>query len=187
MGMGSGKGKAPKIDKGLSKMVEESKKHARAAQTATKIPAGHGKDDPRLKKAETKPAGKGLAGLGKAMATKMAERKPAAPAPADSARKANADYKAQRDFTRAEAKAKVAETKAAAPKPAAAQPAADKKAKLKAVLNKNLPSRKPIAAAAGKTAPSGVTAPGMKKGGSCKKYARGGGIEVRGKTKGKFI
>jgi hypothetical protein len=26
-----------------------------------------------------------------------------------------------------------------------------------------------------------------KKGGSCKKYARGGGIEVRGKTKGKFI
>lgn len=28
---------------------------------------------------------------------------------------------------------------------------------------------------------------GMKKGGSCKKYARGGGIEVRGKTKGRFI
>jgi hypothetical protein len=27
----------------------------------------------------------------------------------------------------------------------------------------------------------------MKKGGMCKKYARGGGIEVRGKTKGKFV
>ena len=30
-------------------------------------------------------------------------------------------------------------------------------------------------------------APGMKGGGSCKKYARGGGVEVRGKTKGKII
>jgi len=30
-------------------------------------------------------------------------------------------------------------------------------------------------------------APGMKSGGSCKKYARGGGIEVRGKTKGRII
>ena len=28
---------------------------------------------------------------------------------------------------------------------------------------------------------------GMKKGGSCKGYAKGGGIEVRGKTKGKII
>lgn len=28
---------------------------------------------------------------------------------------------------------------------------------------------------------------GMKKGGACKKYARGGGIEVRGKTKGRFV
>ena len=27
----------------------------------------------------------------------------------------------------------------------------------------------------------------MNKGGSCKKYARGGGIEVRGKTKGRFV
>lgn len=34
---------------------------------------------------------------------------------------------------------------------------------------------------------SDTKAPGMKKGGSCKKYARGGGVEVRGKTKGKFI
>ena len=30
-------------------------------------------------------------------------------------------------------------------------------------------------------------AKGMKKGGACKKYARGGGIEVRGKTKGKMV
>ena len=30
-------------------------------------------------------------------------------------------------------------------------------------------------------------AKGMKKGGACKKYARGGGIEVRGKTRGKMV
>ena len=30
-------------------------------------------------------------------------------------------------------------------------------------------------------------AKGMKKGGKVKKYARGGGIESRGKTKGRFI
>ena len=28
---------------------------------------------------------------------------------------------------------------------------------------------------------------GMKKGGACKKYVRGGGIEVRGKTRGKMV
>ena len=27
----------------------------------------------------------------------------------------------------------------------------------------------------------------MKKGGACKKYARGGGVEIKGKTKGKLI
>lgn len=30
-------------------------------------------------------------------------------------------------------------------------------------------------------------APGMKCGGKVKKFAKGGGIEVRGKTKGKFV
>ena len=35
---------------------------------------------------------------------------------------------------------------------------------------------------------SGMGKPaGMKKGGACKKYAKGGGIEVRGKTKGRII
>ena len=38
-----------------------------------------------------------------------------------------------------------------------------------------------------KPAAKSVTAPGMKCGGKVKKYARGGGIEVRGKTKGKLI
>jgi hypothetical protein len=127
-----------------------------------------------------KPTGKGLAGLGKAMATKMAERKPAAEAVQQkgkaekdarrakveakaSAQKAYADYKAQRDST-----------KAAASKPAAPNPFKDKATRAKAVSNFKAAAPKPAA-------------PGMKSGGSCKKYARGGGIEVRGKTKGKII
>lgn len=45
--------------------------------------------------------------------------------------------------------------------------------------------KKPVV---GKVAPKPAM-PGMKKGGMCgaKKYARGGGIEVKGKTKGKLI
>ena len=34
---------------------------------------------------------------------------------------------------------------------------------------------------------SGVSPTMMKKGGSCKKFAKGGGIESRGKTKGKIV
>lgn len=46
--------------------------------------------------------------------------------------------------------------------------------------------------AARKAAPATTTTTtakpaGMKKGGACKKMARGGGVEVRGKTKGKFV
>ncbi len=69
---------------------------------------------------------------------------------------------------------KVMETKPAA------QQATDKTARLKALLDKKQAAAKPAA-------PAPAPAPGMKKGGMCKKYARGGGIEVRGKTKGKFI
>ena len=36
-------------------------------------------------------------------------------------------------------------------------------------------------------APTTATTMGKKKGGCVKKYARGGGIEIRGKTKGKMV
>jgi hypothetical protein len=42
------------------------------------------------------------------------------------------------------------------------------------------------AAMSGRTMPTTGRPTGMKKGGSCKGYAKGGGIEVRGKTKGKI-
>jgi hypothetical protein len=38
-----------------------------------------------------------------------------------------------------------------------------------------------------KTVPVGDSEPDMKCGGKVKKYAKGGGIEVRGKTKGRFV
>ena len=59
------------------------------------------------------------------------------------------------------------------PKAAAAM-AAKKKAKVPGA---------PAAAPVG----SGVSPTMMKKGGSCKKFAKGGGIESRGKTKGKIV
>jgi hypothetical protein len=78
---------------------------------------------------------------------------------------------------------KVMETKPAA------QQATDKTARLKALLDKKQAAAKPAGQKSKGLSDlmSGTKAPGMKKGGSCKKYARGGGIEVRGKTKGKLI
>ena len=186
--MGSGKGKAPVKSVGKEKAAVKAKDKAvgkaAAMQQRTAAMAAAKPKKPAVDKPTTapKPAGKGLAGLGKAMATKMAERKPAAK-PDAGAQKANADYKAQRDSTRAEAKAKAAASKPAAPAPVS-KPARGMGAdRIKGIAERMMSSKKPVGSAS-----SGVaSAPAMKKGGMCKKYARGGGIEVRGKTKGKFI
>jgi hypothetical protein len=50
-----------------------------------------------------------------------------------------------------------------------------------------LPDRYRTATKEGIAPKAGLTLPAMKKGGKVKKYARGGGIESKGKTRGKFV
>lgn len=65
----------------------------------------------------------------------------------------------------------------------------DRAAKVKAMAAKAAAGKKPVGQMSKGLSDlmSGTKAKAMKSGGSCKKYARGGGIEVRGKTKGRII
>ena len=93
-----------------------------------------------------------------------------------------------------QAKANMAQAKTQAKTQAQAQAQANAAKQASAPVKEARPARldgigASIAKAymAKKPAAKSVTAPGMKCGGKVKKYARGGGIEVRGKTKGKLI
>jgi hypothetical protein len=163
MGMGSGKGKAPKSvakekatvkakDKAVGKAAlaaATQQKRAAMAAAKPKKPAGKGINDPRIK---------------------MAERKSAAPKEDESIRKLKAmaaDAPRQAREVKQKGVKQIDLTKPMDPA---------KEARLRKESDEFDKMHSKITAA-----------PGMKKGGMCKKYARGGGIEVRGKTKGKII
>jgi hypothetical protein len=162
MGMGSGKGKAPKMDKGLARAVKESKQQAAGAK-ADAVKAKANAMAAAKSKKQTAAAGPSGApkpgmGMGEKMKAKLDKQERKMPyKPGEGGRglppkptSGMAPQGAGPSMGDIAAKAKAPKKLVSLPKPAA-------------------------------------PAPAMKKGGMCKKYARGGGIEVRGKTKGKFI
>ena len=148
------------------------------AKPTSPKPTSIGSLGPKGPKAEAQAQAQAHADKVKAVKAKMqakqASAKPAAPKPTSMGPlgpKAEAQARAHADRVNA-VKAKMAAS-ASAGRPAPSAPiggagpsASDRAAKMQSAVKKPL---------------------GMKCGGKVKKYARGGGIEVRGKTKGKII